>query len=29
MMEEGDIVLIVADDTAAVLAQLRPHVVEE
>ena len=29
MMEDGDIVLIVADDTAAVLAQLRPHVVED
>jgi cyanophycin synthetase len=29
MMEDGDLVLIVADDTAAVLAQLRPHVVEE
>jgi cyanophycin synthetase len=28
MMEDGDIVLIVADDTAAVLEQLRPHVVE-
>lgn len=29
MMEDGDIVLIVADDTAAVLAQLQPHVVGE
>jgi cyanophycin synthetase len=27
MMEDGDLVLIVADDTAAVLEQLRPHVV--
>jgi cyanophycin synthetase len=29
MMEDGDLVLIVADDTAAVLAQLQPHVVAE
>jgi cyanophycin synthetase len=29
MMEDGDLVLIVADDTAAVLAQLQPHVVGE
>jgi cyanophycin synthetase len=29
MMEDGDIVLIVADDTAAVLAQVQPFVVEE
>ncbi|WP_420128628.1 cyanophycin synthetase [Longimicrobium sp.] len=29
MMQEGDIILIVADDTAAVLEQLQPHVVEE
>jgi cyanophycin synthetase len=29
MMEDGDLVLIVADDTAAVLEQLRPHVVED
>ncbi|HEX2079325.1 MAG TPA: cyanophycin synthetase [Longimicrobium sp.] len=28
LMEDGDLVLVVADDTAAVLAQLRPHVVE-
>jgi cyanophycin synthetase len=28
MMRDGDLVLVVADDTAAVLAQLRPHVVE-
>ncbi|HYR09334.1 MAG TPA: cyanophycin synthetase [Longimicrobium sp.] len=29
MMQDGDIVLIVADDTAAVLAQVQPFVVEE
>ena len=29
MMADGDLVLIVADDTAAVLAQLQPHVVGE
>ncbi|HEX5871349.1 MAG TPA: cyanophycin synthetase, partial [Longimicrobium sp.] len=29
MMEDGDLVLIVADDTAAVLAQLQPHVIPE
>ncbi|HEX6370049.1 MAG TPA: cyanophycin synthetase [Longimicrobium sp.] len=29
MMEDGDLVLIVADDTAAVLAQLQPHVVAD
>jgi cyanophycin synthetase len=28
MMEDGDLVLIVADDTEAVLAQVRPHVVD-
>lgn len=29
MMEDGDLVLIVADDTAAVLAQVQPHVIGE
>jgi cyanophycin synthetase len=29
MMQDGDLVLIVADDTAGVLAQLQPHVVPD
>ena len=29
LMQDGDLVLIVADDTAGVLAQLQPHVVED